>query len=413
MKKRAALAVLLLAAGLAALPLGGCEFMLKREFYTSAPHSLQHGGTDISEGNVIKNYYALKDAILNTVYAGKTDETFRLNEYGGDMEKDIENIIADIMKSDPICAYAVSSINFEPVKILSLQEATLSITYKRGMEEVDKIEQAVNTNEFEQKMALKMAQYQKNSCIYIINYFDYTYDAYTRILSSYYGEDGASVGLESINLAFYPESGVKRIIETDVRYINSDMVLSRKREIIKEEASRIASQIFLEQQIEETGGNDGAVARVLYDWVIDNIEYDSDAQSAAEEAKGRQIKTDEYTAYGAFAYKKAAGEGIALAYQALCKAAGLDAYIVIGEDLNGNTSVWSLVNIEGEYYHIDAGEGIKSKVSGNDLERDAFFAISDEQMQKTKLWDVKYYTASDTMSYEERRSEEAAATENV
>ena len=89
--------------------------------------------------------------------------------------------------------------------------------------------------------------------------------------------------------------------------------------------------------------DDETKALILHDELILNCAYSSD------EALNNDVP-EIYTAYGALVNGDAVCQGYTLAYNYLLKQVGIDAVTVISDAMNHS---WSLVNIDGEYYHVD------------------------------------------------------------
>ena len=87
--------------------------------------------------------------------------------------------------------------------------------------------------------------------------------------------------------------------------------------------------------------------KMIHDYLVDNIEYDSEYESA-----GR------YTLYGALIDKKCVCEGYAKAFKYLANAAGINCEILQGEATNsyGTTEshAWNCVEVANAWYQLDA-----------------------------------------------------------
>ena len=80
--------------------------------------------------------------------------------------------------------------------------------------------------------------------------------------------------------------------------------------------------------------------KVIHDWIINNTEYMSYGAAYKSEADG------------AIVYGKALCEGYSKAFMYLAQAAGIPTICVNGRS-GGTGHMWNMVNIDGQWYHID------------------------------------------------------------
>lgn len=93
-------------------------------------------------------------------------------------------------------------------------------------------------------------------------------------------------------------------------------------------------------------------ARYFYDYLIQNTEYEDDPQF--------HDASTFYTITDALVEGKSNCDGIANAYLALCRYAGIECFKVYynPEDLGKDSGhVWNIVNLDGQYYHVDVSHG--------------------------------------------------------
>ena len=89
--------------------------------------------------------------------------------------------------------------------------------------------------------------------------------------------------------------------------------------------------------------------------------------------------------YSALIRGQSGSEGMALAYVDLCGRLGLDCQIIYGQR-DWQDSCWNLVQVDGDYYHVDP-----SMCAENGLE--GAFLLRDEDMWGSYRWDTAAYPA--------------------
>ena len=98
---------------------------------------------------------------------------------------------------------------------------------------------------------------------------------------------------------------------------------------------------------------------------------------------GISDSSSDNTAYAALVNRRANSEGIAFAYVELCRQLGLECNIVYGQ-LFWEDYCWNIVKVDGNYYHVDATECIRSGLESG-------FLKNDESFWGNYRWDVASY----------------------
>lgn len=98
-------------------------------------------------------------------------------------------------------------------------------------------------------------------------------------------------------------------------------------------------------QAVEPGMSDYETAKALHDYLVLNCSYDMRLYTG-------NLPADSYRAYGALVNKTAVCAGYAQAYQMLLEAVDIPCEYVTGS-ANGGSHAWNIVQIDGEWYHVD------------------------------------------------------------
>lgn len=133
----------------------------------------------------------------------------------------------------------------------------------------------------------------------------------------------------------------------------------------------------------DSSWNDETKALILHDEIVLNCAY------AYLENSNDNL---DYTAYGALVEGEAVCQGYTLAYNYLLKQLGIDAVIVISEAMN---HAWSMVNIDGDYYHVDVtwDDPVPDKLG---RVKHTNFLLSDVGISDNRhyYWDCEYEATS-------------------
>lgn len=132
--------------------------------------------------------------------------------------------------------------------------------------------------------------------------------------------------------------------------------------------------------------SDFEIEKYVYDYLIDNCEYDLTATESDE------VIANENDAYGALVDKKAVCEGYSRAFQLLCNLLGLDCVNVTG-DSDGRRHQWNSIKIEDAWYYVDVTWG-DTDGEAEYLEYN-YFNLTAEQLKKTHKTDITFKELSD------------------
>ncbi len=130
----------------------------------------------------------------------------------------------------------------------------------------------------------------------------------------------------------------------------------------------------------------------IHDYIVENGQYDTRLFTKGE------VPAESYSTYGILVLGVGVCESYAKAMKYLLDATGIESMIVIGSS-RGENHAWNLVNIEGEYYHIDSTWNDPIMGDGSHLIRYNFFNLNDEQIEKTHNWDKTDYPEAKGTKY--------------
>ncbi|MBR5381396.1 MAG: hypothetical protein IK136_02115 [Oscillospiraceae bacterium] len=374
MKKRL---TALLALLLALLTLGsGCMSALERDYVTETVHKPsapppEGAATPVVE---VSDYQQLHDAIEGFVNAREENGLIRLVGYPRDIEEDVSGACMDVANNTPMGAYAVYYITGSVSRIVSYYEAAVSITYKKSAEQMASV---VEADDWEAvREAISSAMYDGAPSLALLANVSFASESMIEecVKELYYGDPSLSTVYPSPSVAAYPQTGADRIYEITFSYLYLRASLLSMRERLTEEADAVALEAGgLEQKeaLRSLAERLCSVTPVEEAW--------TGGPSGAE-------KTTEDTAYGALIRGTATSEGFAMAMKLMCDRLGVDCVTVLGRR-EGADCGWNLVNVDGEWYHLDAFRCALEGMTEDFLKTDA-------EMSEYYLWDMTKYPAS-------------------
>ena len=120
----------------------------------------------------------------------------------------------------------------------------------------------------------------------------------------------------------------------------------------------------------------------LHDYLVANIQYDSTNQTAG--------------AYDALIKGTAMCKGYTESFKTLLDMMGVENMVVSGYG-NGEAHVWNLVNLDGEWYHIDVTWD--DPLNGDGSVKHTYFNVDDADMALDHIWEKELYPKATGTKY--------------
>lgn len=171
------------------------------------------------------------------------------------------------------------------------------------------------------------------------------------------------------------------------------LAFSQANEIIKRHQLEIRDEreLFFQNNIKESM-TDYEKVIAIHDYIIDKGIYDNRLFTEGE------VPSESYSAYGILSLGVGVCESYAKSMKYLLDRADIESIVVVGNS-RGENHAWNLVNIEGEYYHIDSTWDDPIIDDGTHLIRYNFLNLSDEQIEKTHNWNRLSYPEANGTKY--------------
>ena len=361
MKKR----VLILAL-LSALLLSACGSIYDAEYVYSAPYDDETQNTGDTEGEDVRSYTQLESAISGMVNGARSGGKLRFSNYSGSVADDIAAACYEIKTQTPMGAYAVEELTYNLSRIVSYYTAEVFISYKRSPAEIRNVVTVNGISALKSHISEKVAGHDRHEVLKV--YSSVVSDEYIRGLVHQACLDAPLIceGEPEVKVTAYPGEGVNRIYDIELSYAVDGAAFARRRAEVGDVLSEVCASL--------AGKAAGETARECAAWLAENCASDGGE--------------DEDTAYAALLGGRAGSLGFAMAYKAMCDMLELDCLIVEGSlgTLGAQTHFWNIVNIDGDYYHIDV-----SRI--RDASWEDAFLLSDDMAWGTYMWDAEKYPA--------------------
>lgn len=187
--------------------------------------------------------------------------------------------------------------------------------------------------------------------------------------------------------------GITYQIRYHVKFSLRQIVIDKMEQKIKE---------ILDMVYAENMKSDYEKCRWVHNYLVKNIRYNYDALTNPDNY------TNSFGINGVFIDKLAVCEGISKAFKILCDRLGVDTLIAFGtaysEQVGAEVShAWNLVNLEGEYSHIDVTWDIGMSEPSKYIRFD-YFCISDKYMKIDHNYQELPECKTDKFSYFYKRN---------
>ncbi|MCK9444635.1 MAG: hypothetical protein M0Q14_08920 [Tissierellaceae bacterium] len=166
---------------------------------------------------------------------------------------------------------------------------------------------------------------------------------------------------------------------------------SKKEIVSHRQRVREIKEDFIKNYINETM-SDYEKVLVVHDYIVNSSKYD---ESLLYDS---QIPPESYSSYGVLELGNAVCEGYAKAMKYLLDDLQINSMIVIGAS-KGENHAWNLVELESEYYHIDATWDDPITENGRSIIRHSYFNLDDEELSKTHNWNRDDYPKANGKKY--------------
>ena len=312
----------------------GCSAILNREYSAVVPHS----ATPVSDGESdhirVASYQELVNALIYLVGRGTESGSIRFDSGKNDeaeIQQMLEEACLEVVQEDPLGAYAVEYIKYSVTPIVGSYEADVKITYRRTREQVAAIVDATGTAAIRSELSSALAEFS-TEVVLRISYFEEDSEYIRQLMrEAYLSNPASALDFPDAQIAMYPETGQRRIVEVLLTYHQSRQTLESRRNSLQREADRLLTQAGVQ------GGEDALSQLVRL--VRQTCSY--------QEGSGS-------TAYDALLEGTADSQGMALALALLCQMTQpvLSCTVVDGQ-WNGVSHLWNVVQTAGGYRHVD------------------------------------------------------------
>lgn len=312
--------------------LSGCS-AFQKEYVVVTDYVDDSAVEDAPNFENVASYSQLRKALSSMVSERLENAVLRFNSsYSGDILKDLSTASWSIRAESALGAWCVERISYDVRRIVSYYEADVVIEYKRTFEEMASIVHLTGTlllNETIQE-ALRQAQPRL-----ILRLSSNTMDedqALAAVQEAWFDDPTCSAVPPSADIQVYSGQSLEKIVDIYFSYDYSAQWLEQLRLSMEQAANTMLSAI--------PDSVEASAALYAFTSLADACQYDMEATDFGE------------TAYGALVIGRANSLGYAQAYKLLCDRLEIPCQIISGR-YNHDEHFWNIIELDGQYYHVD------------------------------------------------------------
>lgn len=314
---------------LCSLGLFGCNLWMEGDYVSVAPHPQQYVHmvtTDLE----VSSYSQIVDALKKLVAEGLDTGIVFINEMSVDVARSyMETAVQDVLKTDPVCVYAVDSIRYDVGQNSGRDAIAVTITYTKSRADLLRIHYVETMDQAEQVICDVLKDNGSSVTFHVDSYQEKDFASIVRNCV----EANLEYVMEqpSVMSAVYPESGDSRLVELVFTYQTDHTTLKQMQEIVY--------PVFFSAQLYVQG--DSAPHEKysrLYAFLMERSEY--------------RIEASVTPTYSLLQDGVGDSNAFSIVYARMCNMAGLECYVVRGTR-NGEPWTWNMVKAGDNYTYVD------------------------------------------------------------
>lgn len=306
----------------------GCGFW-DGEYVSVEPYQQQNSGSQ-KKTITVANYQQMREAVVDLIDSGAESGILYIPNFSrGSVRFYMETAIRYATETTPIGAYAVENISYEIGTRSGKEAIALSISYRRELSEILRIEDA---DDMESACRIIDGEMEKCKPSVVVLVHDYKETDMVRYATAYAAQNPDLVmEIPAVEAYVYPEAGEERIVELIFTYKHDRDTLLQ----MKEKASYVftASELYA-----RSAGQVREKYAQLYAFLMERTNY--------------LYEKSDTPAYSLLIEGRGDCKAFADVYAAMCRKAGLECHVVEGTR-DGEPWTWNVIKFRGSNYHLD------------------------------------------------------------
>lgn len=308
--------------------LGGCDGFVQDSYLSVTPHEEVYDQTGPGDTVEAGTYEELKLAVRHMVEEHALQRSVDVSQYTGDLEKELKQAVQETRKEDPLTAYVVESAETSVAEVGARSVATISLSYRRTLQQVEAIENTWGVGGMEDKALQALEAGQTRLTLWVTGFGESNLPS---LIRAYYQEHPERImECPEVSVSVYPASGSTRIVELDFHYTTAPEQLLPMRQSVQVMLSSAAGYVRGQTDPQRK-------AQRLYTFLQPLL---------------TETAVTATPIYSILCEGRGDSRSMAQAYQILCAQAGLECLVVEGT-LDGEPWCWNILRLEDRSFHVD------------------------------------------------------------
>ncbi len=325
------------------LLLSGCS-MVQNEVLSVSPHveqPTQASSSSEQSITIVSNRDELRGAVLSLIANWVEQGEILVQDYKGDVQKDLDDAVLYATQEHPDGSYAVDYMQAEFSGDNAQGRISVSSVFRRSAAEITSIVTVADNSAALEHIRTALKDYSIALTLRIRNYSEADFVQLIRRLCL--ENPTEYLALPTLTANVYPKEGAMRILELHFSYPES-------REQMREKLRTVQTTLSSASAYVASGKTDSERVQRLSRFLTERVKY------VAEETEPTM------PAYSLLHEKTAHSLSFASVFYAECTSAGLRCHIIEGMR-NDKPHYWNMVSIDGAYYHVDLQRSIELSLS--------------------------------------------------
>ncbi|MGE4353033.1 MAG: transglutaminase domain-containing protein [Oscillospiraceae bacterium] len=341
---------------------------MEKEYFSVTDYSAESASPAEPEIGAISSYTQLTTALTTMVEQHQEEAQLQFNNYTGSISDDIAEACWQLKSTNALGAYVVDYISYDISRIVTYYQATVYINYTRSADEMAEIK-SVGANKIADTVVEAVSSGKQHVAMKIYTSAIDGSAMAERVERALTDAPALVPVMPELNVSVFSGSSSQHIFDVEFMYSASEDEMNQMRSELENTIKSSAQMISQNKPY--------SVAVLAAHLIADHCVYKSDDTAG--------------TAYDALVLGVGDSRAIAMAYDALCTAKGLESYVVSGLK-NNEQHYWNQVKVDDYWYHVDVTE-----VKG--LSANAAFLKNDAEMVNDYRWDELDYPSCDGPSF--------------
>lgn len=339
------------------LLLSGCRLWMDGSYHSVTPYVIDQV-PEQQDAIAVEDASQIPDALIHLVKQGIGTAVILCPKLSAEeLEGDMQAIVDSLIKTDALCAYAVSEFQYEIGERNGTNAVAVQIVYKHTVTEISQIQYAENMADAQELIGQALTTCEVGVVVRVAAYESVDF---TQFVQDYVDSNPQlCMQLPQVAVVLYPENGADRVVELTFTYQTSRDALRNMQDTVQKVFSSAKNYVNTDASHLEQYSQ-------LYSFLMGRDTY--------------TVQTSLTPSYSLLKHGVGDSRAFAVVYAAMCRQSGLDCQVVSGT-YGGESRCWNVMRVGDTYYYLDL---LMCNSSGG-------FSLKTADQMTDYVWDYSEY----------------------